>query len=65
MIHLLLIESKEIRRNGSFDDYFTAEQRAAVRSLIRSLPGIERVSGHNDYAARLCPGFKVQSNDWL
>lgn len=65
VIHLLMIESKGIQRLGSFSDYFTEEQRASVKSLIRSLPGIVRVSGHNDHAAKLCPGFKVQSSDWL
>lgn len=77
VIHLLMIESKEVgnlvtradgtktRVLGSFSDYFTEEQRASVKSLIRSLPGITRVSGHNDHAAKLCPGFKVQSSDWL
>ena len=65
VIHLLMIEKREIRRLGEFGDYFTQEQRAAVRSLIGALPGIEKVSGHNDYAAKLCPGFKVQSRDWL
>lgn len=65
VIHLLLIEKRQIRRLGEFGDYFTEEQRTALRSLIRALPGIRRVSGHNDYAPKLCPGFKVKSEDWL
>ena len=65
VIHLLLIEKREIRRLGQFGDYFTEEQRRAVKVLVGGLPGIVRVSGHNDYAPKLCPGFKVQSSDWL
>lgn len=65
VIHLLLIESREVKRLGQFADWFTEEQRIACRSLVRSLPGIRKVSGHNDYAPKLCPGFKVQSDDWL
>lgn len=65
VIHLLMIEKREIRRLGEFGDFFTDEQRSAVRAFIARLPGIEKVTGHNDYAPRLCPGFKVQSKDWL
>ena len=46
-----------------FDDNFTADQDRAVRKLIASLssrfPSIRKVSGHNEYAAKACPGFKV------
>lgn len=78
VIHLLMIESTQIAlprlfkgdetvwlENQRFERWYTAEQGIAVRALIRSLPGIARVTGHNDYAPRLCPGFKVQSEDWL
>lgn len=64
-IGLLLIESSEIKELGLFEDYFTEAQRAAVRAKIAAFGGIERVRGHNDYAAKLCPGFKVHSADWL
>jgi N-acetylmuramoyl-L-alanine amidase len=64
-IGVLLIESRQIDRIGDFDDWFTDHQWIATRSLIRAIPGISKVSGHNDYAPKLCPGFKVRSNDWL
>lgn len=74
-IGLLLIESREIKAPVEPDDlplvfesWFTAAQRSALRCKLRELAenlGIEKVSGHNDYAAKLCPGFKVQSRDWL
>lgn len=61
----LLVESRKIDRQGEFEDYFTACQRDALRALLRSIPGLQKVSGHNDYAPKLCPGFKVQTGDWL
>lgn len=61
----LLIESREITEIAHADDYFTAPQLYAAREHIRAIPGIKKVSGHNDYAPKLCPGFKVQSDDWL
>lgn len=67
---LLLIESRQIKPRldggvGQFDDYYTEQQRRALRSWLRMWPQLEKVSGHNDYAPKLCPGFKVQSDDWL
>jgi N-acetylmuramoyl-L-alanine amidase len=50
-----------------FDDNFTMEQDKALRELIGSLkarfPTIRKVSGHNEYAAKACPGFRVAG--WL
>lgn len=62
---LLLIESFEIDRLGQFSDWFTQAQAHAVRGWLRDLGSIEKVTGHNDYAAKLCPGFHVNSSDWL
>lgn len=70
----LLIESREIKapEDGAppsvFDDWFTSAQRWALRLTLKDLRashGIERISGHNDYAPKLCPGFKVHSHEWL
>lgn len=47
-----------------FGKNFTAAQAAAVKRLISVIKGrtaIEKVSGHNDYAAKACPGFKVRN----
>ena len=65
---VLLIESREITHIGEFSDWFTDHQRDRLReklALWRAEHGIEKVSGHNDYAPKLCPGFKVKSADWL
>lgn len=50
--------------NDLFKDNFTPQQEAALLRLIRDLrakyPAINRVSGHNEFAAKACPGFRVQ-----
>lgn len=49
-----------------FEDHFTPEQDIALRELIDTLVGQYgdmRISGHNEYAAKGCPGFQV--GDWL
>lgn len=64
----LLIESKEVTHIGDFSDWFTQAQKFAVRAKLEELRvshGLETVSGHNDYAPKLCPGFKVHSHEWL
>ena len=45
-----------------FEKNFTEAQAAAVRRLISEIKGrtaIGKVSGHNEYAPKACPGFKV------
>lgn len=61
----LMVESRQIDRVGMFADWFTPEQGAAVRDVLRGVPGLVWVKGHNDFAPKLCPGFKVQSAEWL
>lgn len=44
-------------------DHFTAEQLRALRNKINGLKShmtsIKKVSGHNEYANKACPGFNV------
>jgi len=51
----------------AFDDHYTPSQDEALRGLIDSIrdrhPGIKKVTGHNDYSQKACPGFKVAR--WL
>lgn len=45
-----------------FEDNYTPAQRAALESLVTGLKekhGIKKVSGHNQYSSKACPGFQV------
>lgn len=49
-----------------FSDNFTQEQDKALRGVIKELSTLYKittVSGHNQYAAKACPGFNVPT--WL
>lgn len=62
-IGVCLIGGHGSAETDQFLDNFTREQELALRSLISELrrryPAIEKVSGHNQYAAKACPGFNV------
>lgn len=49
--------------NDAFADNFTPEQDKALRKVIRDWkadhPTITKVRGHNEVAAKACPGFQV------
>ena len=67
-IHIALCNVNKVDRIGQFKDFYTKEQRIALRDYLlelEELTGPLRVSGHNDYANRLCPGFRVRTDDWL
>ncbi|MCB2117898.1 MAG: N-acetylmuramoyl-L-alanine amidase [Rhodobacteraceae bacterium] len=52
--------------DDTFHDHFTDAQEVALRRLIREIKGrtsIERISGHNQYAAKACPSFYVPT--WI
>jgi N-acetyl-anhydromuramyl-L-alanine amidase AmpD len=49
-----------------FADNFTPEQADALETLLDHLReefNVRTISGHNEYAAKACPGFRVR--DWL
>lgn len=52
--------------NDPFEANFTPEQDKALRKLLADLQqkyGFTKVTGHNEYAAKACPGFNVSR--WL
>lgn len=52
--------------DDTFADNFTPAQERTLRALIadiRSRTQIVKVTGHNSYAAKACPGFRVV--DWI
>ena len=53
--------------SDSFDDHFTKDQEQSLKRLIADLrdrfPDINKVTGHNQYSVKACPGFSVP--DWL
>lgn len=69
VIHICMINVADHKGVTRFEDYFTEAQRQAVRRYINDelapMTRIRLVSGHNDYAAKECPGFKVKTEDWL
>lgn len=48
-----------------FSDHFTPEQDQSLQALLvrllKQYPTIKVISGHNQYAAKACPGFNVPS----
>jgi N-acetyl-anhydromuramyl-L-alanine amidase AmpD len=49
-----------------FADNFTPEQAEALETLLDRLReefNVRTIRGHNEYAAKACPGFRVR--DWL
>lgn len=51
----------------TFEDYFTQEQKETLKSYLKDLgelTEIKKVSGHNEYSPKECPGFYVNTKDW-
>lgn len=69
VVHICLIPIKTIKRMGTFDDFYTREQRVTLRNYLLELETLAevrlKVTGHNQYANKLCPGFIVQQDEWL
>ncbi|WP_323764603.1 N-acetylmuramoyl-L-alanine amidase [Marinovum sp.] len=65
-IGICLIGGHGSAKTDAFHDNFTIRQHAALKAQIAALQarfGTLRVTGHNQYAAKACPGFSVPQ--WL
>ena len=62
-IGICLIGGHGSNENDRFTDHYTANQAVSLHNLIDRLraehPGIKQVRGHNEVAAKACPGFNV------
>ena len=56
------------KRDGKTADTRTSIQTEVLHDLVLSLfktvPSIQRVSGHNRYSGRSCPNFNVEDEFW-
>lgn len=63
VIHLALVGGKGSTANDLFSDHYTGAQDRTLRDAIEEIEAIAgrkmKVIGHNDVAAKACPGFKV------
>jgi len=65
-IGICLIGGHGSSEHDQFEDHFTPAQERALLDLIAEIEGrtaIDLITGHNQYAAKACPGFHVAS--WL
>lgn len=62
-IGICLLGGKGSNERDKFEEHFEPAQADALRDLIarlkRDIPTIKTVSGHNQYAAKACPGFNA------
>lgn len=66
VIHICLIGGHGSASTDAFSRHFTTAQDRELRETIAEISArttIRRVSGHNEWAAKACPGFNVPA--WL
>lgn len=66
VIGICLIGGNGSSATDQFSRHFTAVQNVTLRQMLQGISmrtQITRISGHNDYAAKACPGFTV--SQWL
>ena len=68
-ITLVPVADVDGHRIQTFERYYTAAQRQALKAKIRAISAmtrLDRVTGHNSYTnLKTCPGFYVESEDWM
>lgn len=68
VVHLVLFGGHGASADDRFEDHFTKAQRTSLRQYLTELSEItvlKAITGHNEYAAKGCPGFRVRREDWL
>lgn len=66
VIHICLIGGAGSAATDAFERHFTAAQASSLRKVLTSIhlrTPVKRISGHNEHAAKACPGFSVPK--WL
>lgn len=66
VIHICLIGGHGSSDRDRFSDHFTRAQDTTLRQLLQGIgmrTQIRKISGHNEYANKACPGFTV--SEWL
>ncbi|SDF91856.1 N-acetylmuramoyl-L-alanine amidase [Alloyangia pacifica] len=62
-----MVPVNTVTNMGAPEDFYTAETLDAMRGVISkacNATQIRRIAGHNEFANKLCPGFKVDDADW-
>lgn len=65
-IHISLVGGHGASKADPFEQHFTPEQDASARELIDQIEdraNITKISGHDRYANKACPGFNVRK--WI
>lgn len=63
-IGICLLGGHGSQQNDAFEDHYTEAQDSSLRELIEQLQAqypIRKVTGHNDYSGKACPGFRVKN----
>lgn len=66
-LHICMVPVLTITAMGLPEDFYTPDQLDAMRARVEHYSGltpIDRLAGHNEVAAKLCPGFRVIDSDW-